>query len=734
MRILIFTFLFALPQLILAQAKTNQEQFQIDIKRAKGAIKIDGSLEDAGWADAVLAKDFMEKFPRNETFAKTKTEVKITYDDDFLYIGAICYQSRPFIVTSLKREISLIDNDGLSIVLDPVNSKNNGFLFNVSAYGVQGDALISAADDDPNQNWDGRWFSEVKQSTDHYTVEMAIPFKTLRFEDNQLTWGLNFIRSNLQIGEFSTWAKVPLQFDGFNLGYMGRLNWDVAPKRQKRNISLIPYATAAYTKEENDNGTYDISRKPNAGFDAKIALNSSLNLDLTTNSDFSQADVDQLVTNLTRFNIFLPERRFFFLENSDVFSGFGIPPLRPFFSRTIGLDNEGLPVPILYGARLTGNATPTTRVGLMNVHTLGKNNANGQNVTVASIQQNIKGRSYSKALFLNRQGFDGSKSIEGDYARNVGLENVFTTEDGKISAWASGHLSFKPNIKRNNAFIDIGGMYSGENLFALLDYLPCQSDYYADQGFIERLENYDAARDTTIRLGYHGIYNEVNYSFYPKKENDWYQKIQIGYENYYVMNMDGSFNERRTDVNMGINFRNLYVAKLGVTNNSVNLPFATAFTDASPLPATGYTYTGAYLNLGTDRRKALSATVNVNGGGFYNGKIRSMTLSAIYRARPWGNFEANVQFNDLRFPEPYGKDILTLFGGKIEVNFSRNLFWTTFVQLNTQNNRFNFNSRLQWRFKPLSDVFLVYTDNYNIQDWQPKYRSLVFKVNYWLNL
>jgi hypothetical protein len=339
-----------------------------------------------------------------------------------------------------------------------------------------------------------------------------------------------------------------------------------------------------------------------------------------------------------------------------------------------------------------------------------------------------------KALFLNRQGFDGSKSIKGDYGRNVGLENVFTSDNGKWSAWLNAHASFKPNINKNNKFAESGFIYSGENLFFLIDFLGCQNDYHADQGFIARIENYDAERDTSIRLGFNQIYSEGSYSIYPKKENAWFQSQQFGYENFVVYNPDGSFNERNTDIGLEINTKNFYLFELGVTNNEVSLPYPTAFTDAKPLPVGRYNYSGFYANFGTDRRKALSFRINVNGGGFYNGTIKSTTLSTTYLARPWGSFEINYQYNDLRFPSPYGKDVIALFGGKMEINFSRNLFWTTFIQLNTQNNRFNFNSRLQWRFKPLSDVFLVYTDNYSSLDWQPKYRTLVFKVNYWLNL
>jgi hypothetical protein len=728
---LLVLFFFAQATLF---AQDNQTTFQYNLSKTKLPIKIDGILDDLGWSSVAVAKDFWEKYPRNESFAKTRTEVKITYDDDFIYFAAICFAKQPFIISSLKREITLEDNDGLGIALDPVNTKNNGFLFLINAHGVQGDGLISINDEAPNRDWDGKWYAEVKRSDDRFTIEVAIPFTTLRFEDNKTEWGLNFIRSDMNQGEISTWAKVPLQFEGFDLGYMGKLVWDEAPKRQKRNVALIPYLNGAYNKIENDNGGFDVTRKPNVGLDAKIALNSSLNLDLTTNSDFSQADVDQLVTNLTRFDIFLPERRFFFLENSDIFAGFGIPPLRPFFSRTIGLDAEGLPVPILYGARLSGNITATTRIGLMNVHTLGQKNDPDQNVTVAAFQQNIKGRSYIKGLFLNRQGFNNATAIKRDYGRNAGIENVFISNNGKWQAWAAGHVSYKPNIKKDNYFLDFGALYSGQNFFTLIDYLPYHANYFADQGFIARVENYDAARDTVIRLGYQSIYNESSYSWYPQKDTSWFQEISVGYEWFTALNLDGSLNERAIDIGLSIDFSNLSNFSVGVVHNEVNLPFPISFTDATPLPNRNYRYLNVYTNIGTDRRKSFSLNLNLSGGGFYNGTIKSSTISAIYRARPWGNFELNFQYNDLDFPKPYGNDALTLFGSKIEINFNRYLFWTTFVQYNTQQERFNLNSRLQWRFKPLSDIFLVYTDNYDITNWLPKYRALVFKVNYWLNL
>ena len=188
-----------------------------------------------------------------------------------------------------------------------------------------------------------------------------------------------------------------------------------------------------------------------AGLDARVSVSPTLNLDLTFNPDFSQIEVDELVTNLTRFNIFLPEKRTFFLENGDLFADFGYSAVRPFFSRKNGLDDNRNAVPILYGVRLTGNLDKTTRIGLMNIHSLDSENAFGQNQSAVSIQKNF-GRSYIRGLLLNRQAFDESERVGKDFGRNTSLDAGYVSNDGKISAWASMHHSYKAEVNGKTGF------------------------------------------------------------------------------------------------------------------------------------------------------------------------------------------------------------------------------------------------------------------------------------------
>ena len=725
-------FFLLLTNFLFAQKLDNQANRQVFIKKTTSDIKIDGVLDDAAWSDAALMKDFIEKFPRNGGLAQSKTEVRIAYDKDNLYVAATCFTTRPYIATTLKRDVSLINNDGLSLIIDPVNAKSNGYTFGCTAYGVQSEATIAVGANEVNFEWDTKWFSEVKQYDDRYTIEMMIPLRVIRYSDGKNEWGINFIRSDLKTNEFSTWAHVPQQFPGFDLGYLGKIVWDEAPKTKKNNIAFIPYLSGVYSKVLGSTNKYDEVSKPNIGFDAKIALSSSLNLDVTTNPDFSQVDVDKQVTNLTRFNIFLPERRTFFLENADIFTKFGIPPVRPFFSRTIGLDKDGLPLQILYGLRLSGNVAKNTRIGVMNTHTLGKENTPAQNVSMASVQQNIYGRSYIKGLFLNRQDFDGTKSIKDAFSRNAGVEVTFISNDGKWTITGAYHTADKPQFNNKNNFFLAAINYAGRNFQFFTDWAPVQTNYYADQGFIARINNYDADKNIFVRQGFGQSYTNAKYNMYARKKDDWFQKQDIGIDNFVVLNGNQTFNERNTTLTYHVSLTNQINFTVGATNNDVALNFPTKFTSEKALPVARYGFSTLNMMYSSDKRKLFVYTVSAKVGGFYNGELRSVAVGLIYRARPWGNFELNYDLNKLTFPTGYGSNNLQLFGGKMEFNFSRNLFWTTFVQVNTQNERFNFNSRFQWRYKPMSDLFLVYTDNYGVVDWQPKYRALVLKLNYWM--
>jgi len=713
-----------------------QQDYQLKINKATDAIKIDGELNEAAWQKAHRIKKFWQKFPVDTGLAQRDTEVMATYDGNFIYFGIINYDTSYYVIQTLKRDSDPGDSDGMGIVLDPVNGRTNGFFFAVNPYNVQAEGLLSASGmNDVSFSWDNKWFSQVTRHKDKWIAEVAIPFKTLRYEAGRTTWGVNFVRADLKNNEYSAWTRIPVNLPFFDFGYTGAMIWDASPPAPGTNISVIPYLTGGLSSNKEDGQKTD--GELNQGFDAKVALSSKLNLDITVNPDFSQVEVDRQVTNLTRFSIFFPERRTFFLENDDLFSQYGIPPIRPFYSRTIGLDKDGNRIPIYGGLRLTGNLDNKTRVGIMNMQTGKKGDFAAQNYTAVSATRRVLKRSIIKAYYFGREAFLSDQQKKDNpldrYGRNAGFELGYTSNNAKIQSWYGFHQSWKHNINNATHYINGGAGYFGRKLtyFVNLDFVG--TNYYADMGFIQRIENYDAENDTTIRLGYKSVFSQTSFTMFPKKGK--LNQHSINLNNFSVWNPDGSFNERTTEMIYQLNFKNTSEFSFGVNNQHVNLLFPTAFTEEDPLPKGTYKYSQFGMEYESDGRKKLIIEAGFKTGGFYNGTLQQYQLELRYRVQPWGNFGINFEQNELSFPDPYGKESIFLIAPRVEINFSNNMFWTTFIQYNTQRNNININSRFQWRYKPMSDLFLVYTDNYFSEPFlKNRNRALVFKLNYWLNL
>lgn len=735
-----FVLLYLLAPFLHAQDPVDlssyKEKFKLSIAKTNETVKIDGLFDEAVWQKADKADQFWQKYPRDDVKAAKKTEVKLTYDNNFLYVAAWVYDPVPFISQSLKRDSRIRENDGLGIILDPMNKKTSGFYFTVTAYNVQADDLLSVNNfDELSFSWDHKWYSATKRYADHYTIEMAIPFKTLRYDKDNQQWGINFIRSDRKANEFHTWTRIPVNFPGVDIGYLGALNWDAPPPKPGTNISLIPYITGEVKENREDNEK--MKANADAGFDAKLALSSSLNLDLTVNPDFSQVEVDRQVTNLSRFNIFFPERRNFFLENSDLFSEYGIPPIRPFYSRRIGLDPNGNTIPIWGGARLTGSVAPKTRIGIMSMQTKATKDYAAQNYSAVTMQQQLLKRSTFKAYMFNRQGFFNEEHKLTDpldeYGRNAGGEFFFNNSKGEWQGWLGYHHSMKPGVKSKNSYLNAGGGYFGRKVTSFVNVDNVGNNYYADMGFIERIENYDALRDSVFRVGFRQLFNENSYTIYPEKGRINRHKWQL--ENFVVFNPDGTLNERANAFTYMLDFRNTSRVEIAASNQETKLLYHTSFTDGNPLPPGAYHYNQLAAEYNTDSRKNIVFMAGVETGKYFNGKYLQLEGGITLRKQPGFTLDITAEYNKLRFPGSYGQTELFLLQSRAEINFSNALFWTTFIQYNTQRNNININSRLQWRYKPASDFFLVYTDNYFTDPFlKNKNRALVFKLNYWLNL
>ena len=719
----VFLFLMwvASSSVLWARPLDSSATYRLRLKRASDKIIIDGKLDETSWREADAAKDFFQNFPFDTSLARSKTEAFVTYDDSHLYIAAVCYDDeQEFIVQSLRRDFSFNESDNFSVYIDALNNKTSGFTFRVSPVGAQGEGLI-ANGDNVSLNWDNKWISETRIEPGKWIAEMAIPFNTLRFNSNGSEWRINFARNNLKQNERSSWIPIPRNFFVLNLAYMGTLVWDEPPKSAGANISLIPYTigsnSADYLNRNFPNATF------NAGGDIKFAVTPSLNLDVTLNPDFSQVDVDRQVTNLDRFSIFFPEQRQFFLENADLFSSFGFSRIRPFFSRQIGLSN-GQQIPIIAGARLSGNLDKDWRIGLLNMQTGDKAalNYKGNNYSVAVVQRQVLARSNISAIFVNRQGNNFGGVDGNNFNRVAGLDFNFISDDSRWLGKLFYHHNFTP-VSRPSQYATA--------LFLRYDQPEFRLEW--NHEFIG--QNYNPEVGFVPRKGVWRFEPIGEYRFYPQSDilnnHGLFMRGDVYRSQDFLQTLD-----RTIEVAYFFNFQN--TVETGVFYNDIftrlTAPFDATGRNRTPLPIGDYNYRliGGWFS--SDIRERFTFGGDAFYGSYFNGSRVQYLARAAYRFQPFGSIGVNLQQNFITLPAPYESATLTLVGTTLDLSLTQNLFITTFLQYNTQIQNMNLNARLQWRFAPMSDVFLVYTDNYDTNVFGIRNRGIVMKVSYWFNV
>jgi hypothetical protein len=363
-----------------------------------------------------------------------------------------------------------------------------------------------------------------------------------------------------------------------------------------------------------------------------------------------------------------------------------------------------------------------------------KGNYAPENFSAFTWQKRVLKRSMVKGYFLNRENFisveEEKKNPLDKYGRNAGITFEYSNPAGSFSYWANYNQSIKPTIKNLNNYAEAGVSYNGRNFGFVLDLANVGKNYYTDMGFVQRISNYDAERDTSIRIGFKHVFSEISYTLMPAKGK--IGKSELTAQNYVVLNPDNSFNELESSLQLKTDFKNASSFNLSLSNNITNLLFPTSFTDGIPLPAKQYQYGQFRFNYVSDTRKLFGWVSEITVGQFYNGQVEGFGLGINWRHQPHLSLRLNAQYNQIRLPGNYGSTRLVLIAPRIEYNFNTQLFWTTFIQYNTQSNNFNINSRLQYRYKPMSDFFLVYTDNYFTDPlFKSKNRALIFKLSYW---
>ena len=725
-----------LTLLLISQFCVAQESLAVDVKFTYQEIQIDGFENEKVWEDADEISDFWQWFPTDSLRADQRTSAKFLVDDTNLYILVTSYsESSDYIVPSLRRDYTGAGNDNITVILDTFMDATNGFMFGTNPEGVKRESLISNGGNnferDYNKSWDVKWETTATQQEGKTVSEIKIPLKSIQYPEGSTQWRMNLYRFDTHTKQWSTWANIPQNQTIAGLAFMGILNFEKPLKKSGKTVALIPYIGGSIQKDfEEDKQTSPF----NYGGDAKLSVGSGMNLDLTINPDFSQVEVDDQIINLSRFEVTLPEKRQFFIQNSDLFVNFGDRrEAQPFFSRRIGVakDTTGATFEnkIIAGVRLSGKVNNDLRLGFLNMQTAEdpSNQIASNNNTVFTLQQKVLDRSNVNFIFVNRQttGEPDFEHAQESFNRVAGFDFNLASKNNRWTGRTFFHHSFGPE-KLNDAYATgLSIDYNAKVHSVSYGAVRIGDNYQSDLGFIRR---------TGI------LKNYLRYTYRIWLKSETLRSISLSQTFYYVGRPKDNYllTDRGLWSNIEFSFKNQARIQLRYSNRYTYLldSFDPTRSDALvPLEArSGYNYDDFELSFRSDPSSTFTYNLNSSYGSFFNGTKFSVSSQMSYRVQPYFTASMRFNFDRIELPQPYASADLILVGPKADVTFSKKVFWGTFFQYSSQSEVFGINSRLQWRFSPLSDFYLVYNDNYFVTDtFAPKVRSLTFKLTYWFN-
>ena len=662
--------------------------------RTDQPIVLDGRLDEPAWQRAAVAKDFLQQEPAEGAPATEASEVRFLYDDEALYVGGRFVDSDPRggIVNELKRDYALYDSDSVAIVLDTFNKKLDNYAFMVNPAGAQRDAENYDDGRQVNVSWDGAWSVKTARFEGGWTMEMKIPFRSLRFErsDDQ-AWGLNVMRMVRRKNETSYWSPQPRQFRAFKPSYAGQLT-GLEGLHPGLNLRIKPFYTGRYA-----NATLPgLSRRGDGdgGVDVKYGVASALALDLTYRTDFSQVEVDEQQINLTRFSLFFPEKRDFFLENQGTFrigdqdsggQSAGRRDFLPFFSRRIGLSSTGDPVPIVGGVRLTGRQGKTS-LGIVDMQTGSFNDRPGENVLATRIGRDF-GPAMVSGFYLGREssGNAGSNRVAGSEMR-LKFRHTIDVNGFVMGSTTTGGPS---GTAARAAFNVSESLYSAQ-----VSYTNISANFRDDLGFIPRgdvgLTAWDAAKYIRWQKG---LLRSVSFGgsgeVFDTSAHDLLVSRHL--RAYSVQTYsDGGTLEVDADSNYERLTKPFQVSK-GVV-----------------LPVGEYRFKQVLPTFTSNKSGRISGVLGYTGGEFYSGDIRGVTTGLRIRVDEHLATSATYAHNAVTLPQ--GSFTTDLAGFRADCSFSTKMFLNAFVQYNSAAKTWLTNVRYRLIYRPLSDFYIVYND------------------------
>ena len=658
--------------------------------QANERIRVDGRLDEATWKSAAPIGELAQVLPKEGDSASEKTEVRVLVDRDALYFGIICFDRTPdsIISTQLTRDADLTVDDNVSVVIDPFFDHRNGFFFTINPNGARADGQISNSAEFSSLDWDGIWNAHARVTSEGWVAEIEIPFKTLRFKPGQSVWGFNVQRVIKRNNETNRWSGARRDIWLSNLAEAGRLE-GIPNVRQGMGLDIRPYGLML-RKEGNDwelDGGLDISKN----------LAPNLNASVTVNTDFAETEVDARQVNLTRFALFYPEKRSFFLEGAGVFDvATGnpmMPDLIPFFSRRVGLmhrDGISTEVPVLAGAKITGRQS-RYNIGFLDVQTddVDAVGLDGQNLLVARVSRDFWKQSYIGGIFTR-----GNPSGLGDNSL-VGADARFATSGFSGNKNLSLSLfAFRTEDEFSGRTDYAGGFsidYPNDKWFANLSWKQIGEDFHAALGFVPR---------TGIRK------TNAMFMFRPRPEKAGIRKITFHAFPELVTDLNNRVDNWRVAISpFEVEFTSGDMFEFEIIPEFERLPFPFPISRDITVPAGAYRFTRYGTRIETATKRPWVVDFDAYFGSFYNGTRRDLEFELTLKPSHHLLLGLRAERSDVSLAQ--GSFFTQLFGLQANYNFSPNISWANLVQYDNESRILGFQTRFRWILKPGNDLFLV---------------------------
>ena len=706
-------------------------------------------LGDPAWAAAEPLSGFRQSAPDEGQPASERTEVRVVFTANTLYFGVVLYDDDPsgIIMTDSRRDSSMNDADSFQMVLDTFGDQQNGFVFGTTPAGQEYDGQVTdeggarslfgggggggfsrGSGSGFNLNWDGAWQVQTTISEIGWSAEFAIPFRTIRYPAREdQSWGVNFQRNIRRHNETSYWAALPRQYNLYRVSMAGQLTGITAPIGNTRNLQVTPYVigeavTRDITPERSAVAVGDV------GADLKYSVTSGLTLDATYNTDFAQVEVDDQQINLDRFNLFFPEKRPFFLENSGAFSvgnqgpasGRNLGQTELFFSRRIGISDTGAPVPILGGARLSGKINDSTTIGFLNMQTESINGiARANNFTVARVRRDLPNRSSLGGLFVNRAG-TGNPAIDS-LARDNDYNRTYAV-DGRLGVGQNGLVqgflgrTDSPDADEGEYAMSLSSRYDSEAWRLIAGYQENDEDFNPEVGFLRRTGGF--------RKFDFGINNTTRPNGFLK-----YQELTPHMSFTRFWNLDGDLETSVLHLHFDGEFENSSSGGVSYDIRSERV-FSEFTVSGLTVPAGSYDFNELTYSYDSDRSAPFSAGIRATTAGFFGGNIVTIRPSVSARYGETLNLSLSYSRNDIDLPS--GSTITNLTSLSAAYNFTPRLYVQTLLQHNDSADLYAVNFRVGWLQDANTGLFLVYNETEGIGEFIPTGagRSVIVKYSY----